>query len=581
MPLVISFVSTPLVRNIALKLKLVSHPKEGRWHKQPIALLGGIAIYVAFIVTFFTFKVHFAKTYLFLLASLVIFVWGIVDDIYNIKPHSKLIGQIIVASMMVDSGIIIELIKSPLIAIPLTILWIVLITNSFNLLDNMDGLSCGIAFISSVTIAACSFILKNYEVGSISLIIAGATLGFMPYNLNPAKIFMGDCGSMFLGFSLASLTISGTWRHASNLFMVLFVPVFVLAVPIFDTTFVALMRKLNGKAISKGGVDHTSHRLVYLGMPERKAVLFLYMASIILGIIAIATLRFNVYISSVIMLLVFVITFLFGIFLSQIPIYKKVDKPLQEEKNGMVLINSIILHKTHIIEVICDLILICLSYLAAHLIRFEGALTPDHISCIIKSLPVILIVKLVTFFAFGLYRGIWKYVGIGDLISITKAVFLSSIFSALTILLMFDFMGFSRAVFIIDALILLILVSASRITMRVFRELLLNPYYNKERKVLIFGAGDAGEILLRELKNNKALSYIPVGFIDDDPLKLGKQIHGVPILGNRKSIMSIIKDKDVDEIIIATPSLNGKRLDDIFNICKQTGIPCREISKII
>ncbi|MBM3253791.1 MAG: hypothetical protein FJZ16_06045 [Candidatus Omnitrophica bacterium] len=576
----LSFIITPSIRNIVLKFKLVAYPKEGRWHKEPIALLGGIAIYLAFITSFFIFQISFPNKHIFLLAGFIIFIWGIADDIKNLKPHTKLLGQIIVSAMMVDTGIVIKLINSPFLAIPLTILWIVLITNSFNLLDNMDGLACGVAFISSIMIAICSFILKNYEVGVISLILSGASLGFLPFNFNPAKIFMGDCGSMFLGFSLASLTISGTWRHASNLFMVLFVPVLILAVPIFDTIFVALMRKLNGKSIYQGGVDHTSHRLVYLGMPEKKAVFILYVISAIFGLTAIATLWFNIFISIVVMLLVFIITFLFALFLAQMPIYKKTDAPVVDEEN-IVPLNSVLLYKRHFLEVLIDMILICASYLSAYLIRYDGIITSDVLSLILKSLPIILIVKLITFFRFGLYSGIWKYVGIGDLLAITKAVFLGSIFSALCVLFLFTFKGHSRAAFVIDALILLILISASRILLRVLNEFFVKSFDSKEKRVLIFGAGDAGEILLRELKNNNKLNYKPLGFIDDDKHKIGKQIHGIPILGNRKSIIRFVQEKDIDEIIVAIPSANGKQLEDILTICKQTGIPYREMSRII
>ncbi len=579
-PLALSLIITPMVRNFALRFRLVAHPKEGRWHKEPISLLGGAAIYLAFIISFFIFQVSIPNKYTFLLAGFIIFIWGVVDDVKNIKPHTKLLGQIIAAAMMVDSGIVIRLINFPALAIPLTILWIVLITNSFNLLDNMDGLSCGIALISSVMLAICSFLMKNYEVATIALIISGAAMGFLPYNFNPAKIFMGDCGSMFLGFSLASLTISGTWRHASNLFMVMFVPVLVLAVPIFDTTFVAVMRKLNGRSIYQGGVDHTSHRLVYLGMPEKKAVLILYIISAIFGLTAIATLWFNIFISIVVMLLAFILTFLFALFLAQMPIYKKTDTPVVDDEN-VVPLNSVLLYKRHFLEVLIDMILICASYLSAYLIRYDGVITSDVFNHILKSLPIVLIVKLITFFKFGLYRGIWKYVGIGDLVSITKAVFLGSIFSALGVLFLFTFKGHSRAAFVIDALILLILVSASRILLRIFNEFFFKRFNSNEKRILIFGAGDAGEILLRELRNNARLNYKPVGFIDDDKQKIGKQIHGVPILGNRKTVINFVQEKDIDEIIVAIPSANGKQLEEILTICKQTGVPYREMSKII
>ncbi|MDP2943225.1 MAG: MraY family glycosyltransferase, partial [Candidatus Omnitrophota bacterium] len=294
-PFLLSVLLTPLVKIIATKLGIVARPKEDRWHQKVVPLLGGLSIYASFLISCLLFLPKSSIPLGLIVGVTSIFILGLIDDIKGLSPQNKIIGQIVCASLAIIFGVIIKIIPLPIVAIPLTILWIVGIANAFNLLDNMDGLSSGVAVIAAMTLFVCSLILKNYEVAGASLILAGATLGFLPYNFYPAKIFMGDCGAMFIGFALACLTIQGTWKEASNLFIVLFTPVLALAVPIFDTAFVAITRKIDGKSIAKGGRDHTSHRLVFLGLPEKKAVIILYIISAIFGLAALASLFVKIY----------------------------------------------------------------------------------------------------------------------------------------------------------------------------------------------------------------------------------------------------------------------------------------------
>lgn len=581
----LSVILTPLVKIIASRWNIVARPKEDRWHQKVVPLLGGLSIYASFLVSYLLFLPKDSMPLGLIAGGTAIFILGLIDDLKGLSPQNKIIGQIICASLAVIFGVIIKVIPAPVIAIPLTILWIVGIANAFNLLDNMDGLAGGVAVIAATTLFICSLLLKNYEVAVASLIFAGAALGFLPYNFYPAKIFMGDCGAMFIGFLLACLTIQGTWKQASNLFIVLFTPVLALAVPIFDTAFVTITRKIDGRSIAQGGKDHTSHRLVFLGLPEKKAVIILYIISAIFGLAALASLYLKIYISAVIIALLLITFFAFGVFLSQSGFLKRESLKAKDEevpyyKDQTALIDALIQYKRVILEILCDLCLICIAYLSSYIIRYDGMIDSYNFGLIAKSLPILIAVKLSAFFFAGVYGNIWRYFGLSELMDIAKGVLIGSVTSVLILLVAFRFQGFSRMIFVLDAMTLFILMSGVRIAFRLFREHLFVSLETKGRKILIAGAGDTGDAFLREIRKNRNLNYRPVGFIDDDPAKLGRRIQGIAVLGTRRDIHSLAKERQIDEIIIAMPSVGRKTIENIEAICRESGIAYREISGI-
>lgn len=581
--LILSLFLTPIIMRIAYKFGYVAEPNQLRWHKNTTALLGGIGIYIAFLIPVLLF-IKIDKTVIgLLIGSSFIFLIGFVDDIFHISPQLKLIGQIFASCIVLAFGITFEIIPIKWIAMPLTIFWIVGITNAINLLDNMDGLSCGIGSISCAFLFVYSLLNGMHTVALLSIILVGATLGFLRYNFNPAKIFMGDCGSQFLGMTIAVIAVIGTAQHISNLIVTLAIPVLILGVPIFDTTFVTFMRRFRGQPVSLGGKDHTSHRLVLLGLSERKTVLLLYLLSVLFGLIALLYARIDIIIVSILTVLAAIILFFFGVFLSETKTYS--DKEIEalkrnHSRKGKVMLNTILFHKRRIAEVIIDLLLICISYYTAYLLRFGGKVSPVHSFLMISSLPWLIVVRLGCFYYFGLYRGIWRYISIKDLTAIFKAVTASSIITILFLTLFFRFRDYSRVVFIIDWVLMLFLASGTRTLIRVLREsfVTLRP---GEKKVLIFGAGDAGEIVLREIRHNKKLNCHPVGFLDDNRKKIGRRIHGVAVLGTRDELAQLVKDKGVEEVIVAIPSARQETLDTIFQECKSCGVKYKRMAGIL
>lgn len=580
-PFGISLAFTPLVRHLALKNGFVAYPRLDRWHKNPTAVSGGSAIYLAAIISAlvllgikdrFTFGLFIGATFLFIV--------GLADDKFHFTPHTKLFTQIIAGSIAISSGIVINLPGNSILTIPLTLLWIIAVTNAFNLLDNIDGLAAGIAAISSLMLFFSSRLFSNNPLGAYGLILSGAALGFLPYNFNPAKIFMGDSGSMFLGYSLAVISITGTNRHIASLMTTILIPVLILSVPIFDTLFVMLSRLLRGRNIFEGGKDHTSHRLVTLGLSQKKTVLLLYAVSIIFGSIAISYSKINIFVISILAFLALIVLLLFGSFLSESTSRETTRKNKPMKFGSITILNNMLMHKRRILEFLLDLGLICISYSSAYFLRFENQLLSGNLELLRGSLTWIIVIKMSVFFLFGLYRGVWRYISIPELLTIFKVVGLSSVASVLFLTFVFRFKEYSRAVFFIDWLILLFLVAGSRISFRVLGEF-FHRLSEKGENVLIFGAGDAGEMVIRELKRNKILNCNPVGFIDDDPAKIGNKIQGIPVLGGRDQIRGIVENKGVKEIIIAMPSLGSEDFHDIVKICNACGIPHRKIKRIL
>lgn len=284
---VISYIITPVIRSIAIKLDYMDHPKTNKVHAHPTALLGGLAIYISFIVGIIAI-IGFTqdpKLISILVGCTFLLVVGLVDDKMGMMPQVKLLGQFLAAMMVIKSGVRVEFLHNYYLNTIFTYIWIIGITNSFNLLDNMNGLSAGIAVIASIFFGIVMCCGNQMAIAIVAFALAGAGLGFLRHNFPKANIFMGDTGSLVLGFVLASLAVMGSWS-TKFLTTSLVMPLLILAYPIFDTMLVTIMRLIEGRSIFQGGRDHSSHRMALLGFKKRRAVLAIYGICISLGVSA-------------------------------------------------------------------------------------------------------------------------------------------------------------------------------------------------------------------------------------------------------------------------------------------------------
>jgi UDP-GlcNAc:undecaprenyl-phosphate GlcNAc-1-phosphate transferase len=294
----ISFVLTPIVRRFALAHGFVDIPKDSRrMHHKPIPTIGGLAIYAAFVLVVLVMSGLNRQLVGMLIGGTIVVLLGIVDDKYDLNAKLKFIVQILAAIVPVSQGCVIRYISNPLpmadypylplkfLAVPVTILWIVAITNAVNFIDGLDGLSVGVCSISCLSMAIIALSLGQASEAVILAALLGACLGFLPYNLNPAKIFMGDTGATFLGFTLACMSVSGLFKLYTVISFA--VPILVLGVPLFDISFACLRRIWNHVSPMHPDRSHIHHRLIDRGLSQRQSVAVLYVAASLLGLCAV------------------------------------------------------------------------------------------------------------------------------------------------------------------------------------------------------------------------------------------------------------------------------------------------------
>ena len=295
---VVSFSTTPMVKKLACKVGAIDVPKDNRrMHKVPIPRLGGLAIFIAFLLTALIFADIDRQLRGILLGAVMIVVLGVLDDILTLKALPKLIVQIGAAAMAVYHGCVIQFFSNPNVfseatyinlgwlSVPVTIIWIVAITNAVNFIDGLDGLAVGVSAISTASLIVIALLVQEFNIAMILVALFGACLGFIPYNMNPAKIFMGDTGATFLGYILATLSVTGLFKFYAIISFA--VPFLILGLPIFDICFAFLRRIAKGQNPMVADRGHVHHRLIDMGFSQKQAVAISYMLTAILGLAAV------------------------------------------------------------------------------------------------------------------------------------------------------------------------------------------------------------------------------------------------------------------------------------------------------
>ena len=296
--LLIALCTTPVVKTFAERVGAIDVPREARRiHDHPIPRMGGMAIFLGFLISVALYADVTRQVQGILIGSVIIVAVGAVDDTVSMRYWVKLLAQIVAASVAVVHGVVIELLTNPnffnenqwvllgALSLPITVLWIVGITNAVNLIDGLDGLACGVSAISCVTMLAVALLVTEGNVAIILAALAGACVGFIPYNLNPAKIFMGDTGALLLGYVLATVSVMGLFKFYAIVTFV--VPVLALALPLFDTAFAIIRRLLRGQNPQTPDREHLHHRLIDMGLSQKQAVAVLYSLCAMLGITAV------------------------------------------------------------------------------------------------------------------------------------------------------------------------------------------------------------------------------------------------------------------------------------------------------
>jgi UDP-GlcNAc:undecaprenyl-phosphate GlcNAc-1-phosphate transferase len=576
---------TPVAGRLAGRIGLVAYPRNDRWHRTTVPLLGGIAIFLAVVPLYLVVPqpIQWHATDRFgglILGATLVFVLGLWDDIKPLPPYSKLLGQVVAACILVAGMPVDRLMPWAVLIVPLTIFWVVGVTNAFNLLDNMDGLSAGIAAIVAAALFGHNVVQGDHGVALICLLVFGACCGFLVFNFNPARIFMGDSGSLVLGYVLSGVVVLGAAKLTSEIALTLLVPVVVMALPILDTTLVTVMRSLNSVPVSQGGRDHLSHRLVALGLTERSAVLVLYLVAALFGAVAIGSSYMSGLLTLVLTVLLLIGVVFFGIHLAQVRVYSEARYAELAKEPGVVgrlVLGGSWLYKRQVAEMLMDLTLICVALLAAYLIRFDLLVGPANRRFqeqLAEFLPIVVSIKLVTLFMFGVYRAIWRYMGSQDMLRIAVASTVGSLAAGVAITWLYRAEGGApTSVLILDWVLLTVLLVGTRGSFVHIHNLLANFRRRDLVRVIIIGANDTGELVLRALSRNRAHLYSVVGFLDDAEERQDRSIHGVPVLGPSSMLGEVARERGVDEVVFTTPDRDG----GLAATCSRIGVSYKDV----
>lgn len=564
--------------------RLVAVPTDERWHDLPTPTFGGIGIYAGFVAGVLLALAVGAVGWSselggILLGVTIVFVAGLVDDLRRLSPIAKLAAQVVAAVVVIASGLNVEIVRNDLLAWSIGLLWLVGITNAFNLLDNMDGLAATLALVACAYFAVDAVTEhSNDTVLVLALSLGLACAGFLPFNLRPqrgAAVFMGDSGSQLIGFGLASLALAASWTVAGTTVATILLPLLVLAIPILDTTLVTIARLVEKRPVTQGGRDHTSHRLVYYGLSETKAVLLL---AIVASAIGATGLAYNVLdngrLTAVGVLVTFVLLVQFGSFLSDLE---------ERSRRGIEgpdpsLWRALVFEPRRLVEVFVDFVLICGSFLASYLLAVGGFGTVFERSVYLSALPILLASRYVLFVALGVYRRVWRFATARDAIPIAVACIASSGVAYLVLVALRPIGSFpATEIFVVDAVLCTLLVGASRLALRLLPE--VRGRRVPRRRVLVAGAGQAGRSLARELRETHEAQV--VGFLDDNPRVRRRRILGISVVGSLDEADRAIASTRAEEVLVTIPDAPSDRLDAVVRAAETAEIPCRIVRRSV
>lgn len=546
--LLLGLVLVPAVRRLARRMGMVAAPRQDRWHSQPTALLGGVGIFAAFALGLVLFPEAADDAVPVLVASAILFVVGLVDDVVQIRPSLKLALQVAAAGVVVGSGLELPWTHQPLVDGAITMLWLVGITNAVNLLDNMDGLAAGISAIACVFLSVTFVSNGQMELAVLPALVCGAALGFLRYNFKPASIFMGDGGSMFLGSLLGGLALLSSYGRSRSVASVMMTPVLIMMIPILDTTLVTITRRLRGQPVSVGGRDHTSHRLVALGASERRAVVILYLVAAASGAVALVVRELRVdALLAVIPAFAIVVVF-FAMYLGMVPV-RAAGRTAVAPSEGLFAPAPLTVASI-------DVVLAALAYVSAFSIRWDWDLPADQLRILAITLGPVVALEMAGLWLGGIYRLRWHRPDVDQLVTIGRSALLASWVAGLAVLAAYGFSGPSRGALVLNGILLLVVVTGSRLSVVMLRRLIAGEALGQgePKPVLIYGTGERGAFLVREVLGDPALRFRPVGFVADGEAEQG-QVLGLPVFAHAE-LAPVVQREGVGDVLMASRSVD-------------------------
>ena len=476
----------------------------------------------------------------------LIFLVGLVDDLVALKPLQKLAGQVSAAAVLVLSGIGVWATGSYVMDVALSVIWFVAISNAMNLLDNMDVLAAGIAAIAASYLGLLFFLEGQTGLLLLSLALAGSLLGFLAHNYPPARIFMGDSGSLFLGLFLAGLSLSPTPGLSRSLFAVVAVPALILAIPILDTTLVTVGRVLEGRPVSQGGKDHTSHRLVALGVQEDRALWVLWSLALgggAVGLLLRSAERATAYLLGGLLLALLVLV---GGYLLSVRFRAMASDEVERVPLYRLLVS---LHERYpVLPFILDAVLVGLAYYGAYLVRWDPSELPAQLGYFQSSLIVVVATKLLALVLGGIYGPRWHYFSVDDGLLMVRASLLGTLAAAAALLLL-DRLGLSRGVMVIDFMLFTLLITGSRLLFR-FLEGATGRWSRDGTPVVVLGPIDEADLAVRQLRRLREPKLRPVAVADPDFSRLRSRMGAYPLYGGPGALENALHDSRANAVVV-------------------------------
>jgi UDP-GlcNAc:undecaprenyl-phosphate GlcNAc-1-phosphate transferase len=567
---VASLVLWALLRSPAIGERLVAVPTGERWHDRPTPTFGGVGIAFGFFAGICVALATGVVEPSWELAGIsagcaLLFGAGLIDDVRHLRPLTKLVAQLAAAGIVIAAGLRVELIQNDVIGVAVALVWLVGITNAFNLLDNMDGLAATLATVACAYFAIdAATVHENETVLVLALSLGFACLGFLPFNLRPgrrATVFMGDAGSQVLGFALAALGLASSWTTAGTTVATMLLPLLVLAIPILDTTLVTLKRLHERRPVTQGGTDHTSHRLVYFGLSESKAVGLLALIAVALGATAVA---YNVLdepaLTAVGVLATFVLLVQFGAFLAELSESAREGRP-----GDTRLRHALTVQPRRLVEVLIDFVLTCVSFFLAYAIVLGGLGGNAQKGTFLASLPVLLGVRYVAFVGLRIYRRAWRYANGSDFGALVLACAISELLAFLIVVATRDLGDFPARVFLVDLVLFTTLVVLARLAQRLLPQA---GHGETSGRAIVVGADAAGRGLVRRLQSS---GVRVVGFVDDDPRLERRRVLGIPVVGSTSDLPGAISALRADRVVVPDGRASGVDVA-VQGACRAAGV---------
>ena len=560
----VSYLATVLLLRVGPRAGFVDVPNERSSHETPKPRYGGAAIVAGCAASGAVLAFLSPGTRQFAPLALgagVLFFTGLLDDRRGLPVVTRLLMQLVAAVSAVAAGVVLDHVALPVVGIihlgwvgaPITVLVMLASINFYNFIDGIDGLAAGAGVIASLFLALISMILGHETLGLVYLVAAGASLGFLQFNFPPSRLFMGDSGSTVLGYFFAYMAVAGS-RMTPEL--PAFIPLLILS-PIYVDALLTLSRRFaQGERVFQAHRTHYYQRLLSLGMNHKQVTLLEYLFMVLLGAVAVVYFKAGGYFTAVLAVV------WFGVFTAAILKIRGLERGdrLFWERRALFVIAT-------------DVVLITVAYVGAYFLRMNFQFTQAEGRAMLQALPMVLVIRTAVFYKYGLYRSVWKYTSVSDVVRVIKAVTTGSVIILTAVVLLYRFVAFPRTLFVIEYFLLTLLILGARFSLRLFHEIGKEARDGVVTRYGIIGAGDYGERLAREIKNRDGAACDIVCYIDDDPAKRGLLLHGAPVEGPVKDTPDICRRYGVTALAVGIRRASSASMTAVAQAAVTAGVP--------